>query len=696
MYKTSVRYKIYNVTGKSLTLDQKMLSQKILTLVSILTYSFFLLFPNVSLSSPISTNHNPSLNSFQKKPGNQKSPTLSNHDLPYTKKTGNKKENDLTINVPLPPSQNSLNHDSPFTTSQKKTGNKKADDLTFNVHLPSPVSSNNDSPYNNTSQKKAGKNNANGINISLPSSISKLMSLYSPIIPGKDSQYENSHEKNGNEKVYDLTITKGSYAPDGFKRDMFLINGQFPGPLIECNKGDTIVMNVKNELDEDTSIHSHGIFQRGTPWYDGVPGQSQCGIPSKGSFTYKFKVEQSGTCWYHSHSRTQYIEGIIGPLIIHDPDDPYKDECVEEIIVILQDWYHTDAKTLLATFLSPESQGNEPSPDNGLINGRNSYNCSWAPEGSNCVNNAPLSQFNFVQGKKYRLRIINTSAFSAFIFSIDGHPMDVIEVEGMMTKRHTVHRLPINVAQRYSVIVTANQPVSQYWMRAEMETACYAVAPDDLNPLVKAVVTYNGSTDQSPSSTAWSDDVENCVDLNAADLKPYKPQKVPNSTKNFTTTAVIVFQPDADNVVLGYINNSTYKMDNIPTIVKVYNGIKQFAADQNVFLIEKNEICDIVLINQDTGEHPFHLHGHVMWVLGSGESGTQPDYSKLNTKDPIQRDTATVPAGGWTILRFVSDNHGVWGFHCHIEWHVEAGLVAQFVTQPDEIKKLNPPDDWKA
>ncbi|CAG8670712.1 1877_t:CDS:2, partial [Scutellospora calospora] len=97
----------------------------------------------------------------------------------------------------------------------------------------------------------------------------------------------------------------------------------------------------------------------------------------------------------------------------------------------------------------------------------------------------------------------------------------------------------------------------------------------------------------------------------------------------------------------------------------------------------------------DGGEHPFHLHGHVFWVLGTGENSTQPDYSKINTKDPIQRDTSTVPANGWVILRFVSDNHGVWGFHCHIEWHVETGLVAQFVTQPDEVRKLNSPKDWK-
>ncbi|CAG8505887.1 15998_t:CDS:2 [Dentiscutata heterogama] len=512
-------------------------------------------------------------------------------------------------------------------------------------------------------------------------------SISSPILP-RDAQ-------TGSEKVFNLTISKGSFAPDGFSRDIYLINGQFPGPSIECNKGDTLVINVNNQLNEDTTIHSHGIFQRGTPWYDGVPGQTQCGIPSGGSFTYTFAVNQSGTYWYHSHSRGQYIEGLVGPLIVHDPADPYTKDYDKEITVLLQDWYHTDSPTLLASFLTPASQGNEPSPDNGLINGKNSYNCSSAPAGSNCVNNASLSQFNFVSGKKYRIRIINTSAFSAFIFSIDDHPMDVIEVEGMMTQRYTVHRLPINIAQRYSVIVTADKPVKSYWMRAEMETACYAVVSPSLNPLVKAIVTYNGSTDQSPSSTAWTDKVKNCTDLDASNLKPYNPQKVPQADLNFTVQ--VLFQPDSNNVTLGYINNSTYKIDtNNPTIMKVYNGVTQFAADQNVFLVEKNSVVDIILINLDTGEHPFHLHGHVFWLLGSGVNGTKPDKNKLNANDPIQRDTTTVPAGGWAVLRFVSDNPGVWGFHCHIEWHVQSGLVSQFVAQPDQIKTLNSPADWKA
>ncbi|CAG8466554.1 10481_t:CDS:2, partial [Cetraspora pellucida] len=490
----------------------------------------------------------------------------------------------------------------------------------------------------------------------------------------------------GKERIYNLTITKGPSSPDGFKRDIYLINGRFPGPLIEADKDDTIVINVKNELCEDTTIHSHGIFQRGTPWFDGVPGQTQCGIPPNETFTYKYKVCQSGTYWYHSHSRAQYIEGFVGPLVIHDPDDPYCKEYDEEIIVLLQDWYHNNSKTLLATFLSPESEGNEPVPDNGLINGKNCYNCSWAPKDSVCVNEAPLEQFKFVQGKKYRIRIINTSAFSAFIFSIDEHPLDVIEVEGTITKRHTVHRLPINIAQRYSVIVTADKPKKKYFMRSEMEVGCFPTKSDKLNPLVKAVVSYDGCDDKCPSTTAWTDKVDNCVDLDSNDLKPYKSQHIPDCTKNVTIVAE--FHPDDKNVTRGYINNSTYKIDiKYPTLNKVFDGITKFDADQNAFVIEENE---------DGGEHPFHLHGHVFWVLGSGGKGTTLDYSKLNTKDPIQRDTVTVPANGWTVLRFVANNPGVWGFHCHIEWHVQSGLVAQFVAQPDKIKKLNPPDEWKA
>ncbi|CAG8498985.1 2344_t:CDS:2 [Cetraspora pellucida] len=487
--------------------------------------------------------------------------------------------------------------------------------------------------------------------------VSLLLLFPSLSFTRKFSSYPNHLNKRHDKKVYDITISKEKLAPDGFTREMYTINGQFPGPLIKVNKGDTLVLNIYNDLENETTIHSHGMFQRGTPWYDGVPGQTQRGIPPKKSFTYEFKVDQ----------------------------------------ILLQDWYHNDSKILSAAFMNPANvNGSEPTPDNGLINGKNSYNCSWAPANSECVSDAPLALFKFVQGKRYRFRIINTSAFAEFIFSIDEHPMDVIEVEGMMTKRHTIHRLPINIAQRYSVIVTADKPIGKYWMRSEMETTCLATQSDQLNSLVKAIVEYDGhdDIDDIPNSVAWAETPENCVDLNSSNLIPYNEQNIPDV--DYKLTIDVNFHPDDNGIVRGYINNSSYILDaDYPTLYKVFDNVNEYSADQNVYVIEKNKVVDIILSNNDTGMHPFHLHGHVFWVLGIGQNGTSPDYKYLNLKNPIQRDTITVPAQGWVVLRFVSDNPGVWGFHCHIEWHVQSGLVMEFVTQPDKIKELKAPDEWK-
>ncbi|KAF0550241.1 multicopper oxidase [Gigaspora margarita] len=213
----------------------------------------------------------------------------------------------------------------------------------------------------------------------------------------------------------------------------------------------------------------------GTNCYDGVPGQMQCPIPNNTTLIYNFTVpDQSGTfCSNHSHHLAQYVDGVLGAIIVKDPDDPYQNDYDEEVVILLSDWYHNETFTLLNYYLSLASKGLEPQPDNGLINGRNNYNCKWAPVSYKCIDNAGLSKFNFVPEKRYRLRVIILvkkfynlySALLSFTFSIDEHAMDVIEVEGMMTKRHTIHRLIINVAQRYSVIVTADKLVSNFWMK---------------------------------------------------------------------------------------------------------------------------------------------------------------------------------------------------------------------------------------
>ncbi|CAG8572170.1 2310_t:CDS:10 [Diversispora eburnea] len=467
--------------------------------------------------------------------------------------------------------------------------------------------------------------------------------------------------------IFDFTIEKVTLAPDGFTRQLSTVNGQYPGPTIVVNKGDRIVMKIHNKLGEPTAIHAHGMLQRGTPWFDGVPWMAQCVIPDDYEFTYNFTVsDQVGTHWYHAHETMQYVDGAFGALIIHDPDDPYKSEYDEEIIVMLNDYHHTNAQILLKQFLTPESHGIE------------------APPGSKCVDNAGLAKFEFVQDKRYRLRIINTSAFSSFFFSIDKHEMEVIEADGFYTKRNKIHRLPINVAQRYSVIVTANQPAANYIMRSEFQKKCMPDAAVSL-PIMKAIVHYEGAPDDpEPKDNPWSDPLTECVDLDHKTLQPFKEEKIPEPTKKLELN--IAFHKNATGVVRAFLNESSYIPDiNFPTLDKLFKRKPINDSSANAYVFDKSgEVVDIYFINTDDGEHPFHIHGYQFWVLGTG-NGTKVDEDNLNTHNPIKRDTATIPALGWIAFRFVSDNPG---------WHLESGLLIQLITLPDEILKMKPPKEW--
>ena len=110
-----------------------------------------------------------------------------------------------------------------------------------------------------------------------------------------------------------LVISRGNIAPDGVNRSVLLINGSFPGPLLEADWGDTFEINVINNLDnEGTALHWHGFLQQGTPYYDGVPSVQQCPIAPGASFTYRFQADLFGTSWYHSHYSAQFGAGLLG------------------------------------------------------------------------------------------------------------------------------------------------------------------------------------------------------------------------------------------------------------------------------------------------------------------------------------------------------------------------------------------------
>nr|VWO94449.1 Multicopper oxidase [Ganoderma boninense] len=153
--------------------------------------------------------------------------------------------------------------------------------------------------------------------------------------------------------VADLTISDADITPDGYTRAAVVMNGQFPGPLIVGNKGDNFQLNVINNLDNTTmltatTVHWHGLFQQGTNYADGVAMITQCPISAANSFLYDFTATgQAGTFWYHSHLSTQYCDGLRGPMVVYDPEDPHAglyDVDDETTVITLADWTHTAAR----------------------------------------------------------------------------------------------------------------------------------------------------------------------------------------------------------------------------------------------------------------------------------------------------------------------------------------------------------------
>ncbi|KAK9452583.1 Cupredoxin [Dipodascopsis uninucleata] len=510
-------------------------------------------------------------------------------------------------------------------------------------------------------------------------------------------------------REYTFVITDIEAWPDGYRRPMTVINGQFPGPLIEVNDGDRLIVHIDNQGESPTTFHFHGLYQNQTNFMDGVNAITQCEIPSGSTFTYNFTVEgQYGTYWYHSHFGTQYQDGLVGPLVVHstEEDDLVGDLYDYDQIIMVQDWYHDVASSYVDAYLAPDNENTEPVPDNGLINGRAFFNCSLTPDATCYQDQALRATFDFEENKTYRFRVINTGGFAEIDFSIDDHLLYVIEADGTIVHPVEVHKTTVAVAQRYSVLMTANvsnPDTTAFWVRAELNKFCFKTENSILDTGVKGIARYINSTDAEVTTTntdSW-DQVANvlCKGINNTMLVPQIHQEPPDADIFIRLDAAFLikgYQRDR-----GYFNSTTwYPASNATLYTELTEGIDNASLDDNQYVITVSEgnnisVVDILINSLDDGSHPFHLHGYKFWVIDGG-SGMFPykHYASLGHNNPVLRDTVQVQPYGWMLIRFIADNPGMWAFHCHISWHLEAGLLMQFRVQPDKFASLNPPDEW--
>ncbi|CAK7271601.1 hypothetical protein SEPCBS119000_004690 [Sporothrix epigloea] len=316
-----------------------------------------------------------------------------------------------------------------------------------------------------------------------------------------------THPTTGVIRTYDFTISRGILAPDGYPKSMLLVNGGFPGPLIEANWGDTIQVTVHNNIsdsEEGTALHWHGFLQQGTPWEDGAPAVTQCPIAPGASFTYQFQATLYGTSWYHSHYSAQYSDGIVGPIVVYGPNEYSYD--IDIGPVMLSDHYHDDYMVILEKMLAPGGML-EVTSDNNLIQGKNSLGCvtQRADDKTPCVADAPQASFYFEKGKVHRLRLINSGSEGAQHFSIDGHMLTVIAYDFVPIVAYEAKVITLGVGQRADILVTANiTNGTSFWMRSDIATCATAK-----QPFAEAAVYYvdSGTTSAQnglgASSTVW-------------------------------------------------------------------------------------------------------------------------------------------------------------------------------------------------
>jgi iron transport multicopper oxidase len=420
---------------------------------------------------------------------------------------------------------------------------------------------------------------------------------------------------------------------------LLLYNGTYPGPTLRVTKGQKLVVTVYNELSNySTTIHWHGMLLNRMPWYDGVPGISQCAIKRGETFTYEIDTSlQAGTFWYHSHFDGQYADGLVGPLVIEDPQFPHHYD--DEFVLMVSDWYETnDTDILLGIMHSRRSKLREPDPENVLINGSQ--------------NN---TNFNVLSNKKILLRFICSSAIGAFnIFFENGNDFEIVEVDGIYTNKKTVSSFELAPAQRVSILVTISEstslvsslilPYNQFTMSAFAHFH------------IKDVI----MNDESRNNTR----IQEYLTLHNFDksVTPLIPENAPEPV-NYVVELNISMAYDKEFIMRGYLNKhfllQTPNANPIlPNILSNFNESDYETLNPFVFRNSSGSV-EIILNNLQNEDHPFHLHGNLLYVLGSGR-GLYNGGGQINTDNPIRRDTVIVPKLGWLLLRFWPTNVGAW------------------------------------
>ncbi|ORY61466.1 ascomycete fungal laccase from thielavia arenaria [Pseudomassariella vexata] len=495
---------------------------------------------------------------------------------------------------------------------------------------------------------------------------------------------------------FEITEQDNWLGPDGVvKTKVMLVNDQYPGPTIVANWGDTISVKVTNKLRTNgTSIHWHGIRQLNNNINDGANGVTECPLAPGKSKTYTFRATQYGTTWYHSHFSAQYGNGVFGSIQINGPASlPYDIDLGPFPIF---DVYRRTADELVEHTMHPSLP---PPSDNIFINGTNIDPLN--------PSQGKYANVTLTPGKRHRLRLINPSVDNNFQVSLVGHQMTVIAADMVPVDAFTTDSLFMAVGQRYDVTIDASQKAANYWFNVTISGGG-TVCGDTKNTEAAGVFHYAGAPGGLPTNPGTKPIDALCVDN--LDLSPVVPRDVDlvgftpcihnnlSAGLDFHGTGPTGSHPRP--TVTWTVNGNAMNVDwDRPVLEYILEGNTSYPRQDNIIVIDEKDTWTYWLVqNLARAAHPMHLHGHDFVVLGRSNAKSASanhthffkteDIRSLKKTNPIRRDVTMLPANGWVVIAFKTDNPGNWLMHCHIAWHVSGGLAVDFVERRDEQEAL--------
>ncbi|ONK64835.1 uncharacterized protein A4U43_C07F30470 [Asparagus officinalis] len=479
-----------------------------------------------------------------------------------------------------------------------------------------------------------------------------LIFLISAAITSADDPY----------RFFDWTVTYGPISPLGLPQQGILINGQFPGPKLDCVTNDNIIVNVVNNLDEPFLITWNGIKQRKNSWQDGVLG-TNCPIPPGANYTYKFQTkDQIGTFTYFPSTAMHRAAGGYGALNVYARPRipiPY-DPPAGDFTLLVGDWFKAGHKVLQQSLDSGSALG---FPDGLLING-----------------GQQAGSFTGDQGKTYMFRVSNVGLSVSINFMIQNHQLKLVEVEGSHTIQNTYDSLDIHPGQSATVLVTLDQPSKDYYIIASSRFTSIVLT-------ATAVLHYSNSNlgvfGPVPTSTAggldWSMNQASSIrwnlTANAARPNPqgsYHYGTIPRSRslflansaplikdkQRYAVNGVSYIVPDTPLKLADRFNiDGVYTYDSIPTDSTRSANV----TGTPVVRLGCEDICGVIRISKKAILGALTVFFLLLRLCSyGGGQWSEKMRRRYNLVDALSRHTVQVYPYGWSAILVSLDNQGMW------------------------------------